>query len=157
MESKVTFKGSIIKKTHILEHPEFYYDTNLIAFLIPTDYLPKLIEFTRTNGLKDYEITIEVPPVNPTDRAKKLFFKLRDRLAEASGDTSKEYKEHLYRSCIREFHKREDGEEKDSIRFLTRRELWLSTELMTEWCYEAEANISDIIPEVSASQKEIKE
>jgi hypothetical protein len=157
MEDKIVLKGHIEKKQHVLSKPEFYEKTPMVCLIIPRDYVQGLVAFTTERPHATWEVTITPWPENITERAWNFFFALRDRVAKAQGDTSSENKDHLYRSCLAEMCSAEGQELKQSIKDLTKKELWKSTEIMYEWALEAEAYIIDLIPEYKGLKKEIKE
>lgn len=151
----IIIKGRIEKKNLILEHPELYTDTPMISFIFPREYMLGLAAYIKENGLNDYELTLAPWPIDPTIRARKFFFAMRDRLAEKTeGEgATRDYKDHLYRSCVRELDIRRNGKVLDSLKDLDKRELWNVTEIMHQWCVEAEVNMGDMIPEYNDVQR----
>ncbi|MCK5614002.1 hypothetical protein KAR91_69710 [Candidatus Pacearchaeota archaeon] len=159
MEDQIIIKAQVEKKSRVLAHPDLYTDTNMICFIVPRDYEQALINFGRTHDLSSIELTLAPWPEDVTERAHKFFFALRDRLAAVSDGekVDKEHRDSLYRNCITEFGFPKDGGGfKNSIKDLGKRELWLCTELMMDWCVEAKANVEDMKPEYKFVQKEMK-
>ena len=152
-------KGRLEKKSSILSHPDFYKDVTMLCFIVPEAYKRPLTDYYNENGIKDYqELQLAPWPLTPTERSRKLFFALRDRLAiHTEGEkTGREYKDHLYRSCVKELDIRKEGKIVNSLKDLDKRETWLLIELMVQWCMEAEADIRDLVPEYNDSQKELR-
>ena len=146
---EIKIKGTVIKKSHVLQSPDFYNDETLIILRVSNKYYNSLIAFSRENDIKDLEITLRSAAKDATERAKRFFFALRDRLAEASGDISKSYKDHLYRSCIKQLMITDgDGKLVESLRGLDRKQLHMGTEVMLDWCAQVGANIHDLLPEL---------
>ena len=156
MEDQIRIVGRLQSKSGVLSKPQFFTDVPLVILHVRKEYLSGLMNWSKAHNMNDLEIVIQERPKDITQRGKNFFFALRDRIAKASGDKSKEHKEHLYRSCIREYAS-SAGLKKESIKDLDKRELWLCTEIMYEWCIEAEAYIADLIPEYQSVQKELKE
>ena len=146
---EIKIKGRVIKKTHVLQSPELYENETLVILRVSKKYYNSLIAFSRENDITDIEITLRTAAKDATERARRFFFALRDRLAEASGDISKSYKDHLYRSCVKQLMIRDgEGKRVESIRGLDRKQLWMACEIMLDWCSQAGANIHDLLPEL---------
>lgn len=158
MEDQIIIKGRLEPKTNILKAPEMYTDTALLVFILPEAYKQPFMKYFYDHNMKDpMELTIRPWPLNKTDRATKFFFKLRDRIAEAQGDTSRENKNNLYRSAVKELGLKKEGTIINSLKDLDKTGLFLATEVLHQWAVEAEAYISDLIPEYKASQANLKE
>jgi len=159
MNKSFRVKGRLEPKSNILSHPDLYQDVTLLCFVVTEAYRGPLTAYYKENGIMNYqELQLAPWPLNPTERSRKLFFALRDRLAihtEGEG-TGREYKDHLYRSCVKELDIRKEGKIVNSIKDLDKRETWLLIELMVQWCLEAESDIRDLIPEYNESQGELK-
>jgi len=157
---RIVFHGIVEKKSRLLSHPDLYTDVDMICFRVRKEYMPGLVAYGKEHDLTDLEITLAPWPVDPTDRAKKFFFALRDRLAEKTeGEKpTRQYKDHLYRSCVREleFWNSEDNVIKQSLTGLDKRELWLVTELMHQWCVTAECDLRDLSATYESSQQYLK-
>ena len=158
MDDTIIIKGRLISKSSILAKPEFFTDTPLLVFTLPEVYKQPMMAYYETYGMKnDMELTIAPWPLNPTDRARKFFFALRDRIAEKLGDTSRENKDMLYRSAVRELDLRKEGKLISSLKDLDKTGLFMATEVLHTWAIEAECYLSDLIPEMKASQASLKE
>ena len=157
MEDEIILHCILEKKGRVLSHPDFYTDTPMLMLRIRKEYLPKLIEFSENHNINNLEITLKEWPKDITERAWNYFFALRDKVCEAQGDMSKENKDNIYRSCIRDLDFRLAGRKKDSIKELSQRELWLASEHMLEYCYEAEADMRGLVEEFREFQTENKE
>ena len=153
MEDQIILKGHIEAKHHVLSKPEFYKDTPMVCFIIPRDYVQPLVAFTTENPYASWEITLKPWSEDATERAKNLFWALRDRLAIQSGGVSptgqsdKDYKYHLYKECIKSC-----NFGKESIKDLNKKELWIMTTVMKEQCLDMDCDIRDLVPEI----KELK-
>ncbi len=160
MEEQIILRGRVEKKANILKHPKLYQDVNLICFHIRKEYIPGLVTFGQETDLKNIEITLKPWPEDVTTRAIKYFFAMRDALVlQTQGDITpdRNYKDHLYRSCIKKLDIWEDGKLVDSIKGLDKKELWQATEAMKQDCLNEGADIRNLTPEVEAIQKELKE
>ncbi len=160
MEDNIILKGRLEPKSNILSHPEFYKNTAMLCFVLPEAYKAPFMKYFIEHGMKDYqEITIKNWPLEVTERAKKLFFTIRDRVAvHTEGENvTRDYKEHLYRSCIEELGLTEKGKRVRSLKTLSKRDMHMATELMIQWAYEAEAYIADLVPEMKAVRQDLKE
>lgn len=157
MEEQIILKGHIEKKHHVLSKPDLYKDTPMVCFIIPRDYVQGLANFTEGIPCATWELTLRPWPADITTRAWNYFFAIRDRVAKVQGDTSNENKDHLYRSCLQEMCSAEGLELKQSIKDLTKKELWLSTEMMCSWALEGGAYVQDLMPEYRGIKKELRE
>ncbi len=160
MEEQIILRGRVEKKANILKHPEFYQDVNLICFHIRKEYISGLITFGQETDLKNIEITLKPWPEDVTTRAIKYFFAMRDALVlQTQGNITpdREYKTHLYRSCIKALDIWKDDVLVDSYKDLDKKGMYQATELMKQWCLDAGADIRNLTPEVEAIQKELKE
>jgi len=138
-------KGVIVNKEDVLKNPKKYFGRNLMCLEFGDEYLNALRLFSKEVNLnKPLEIVIHQWPEDPTDRAKKFFFTLRDRVCKASGDESREYKDHIYRTCVESLMSREGDGYKNSLPQLNKQELWQATEAMFRMCFEASAYIGDL-------------
>lgn len=148
MEDQIIITGRLQSKSGVLKHPKLFEDVPLVILHVRNAYMSGLKHFANTHDIRELEITIKERSKDPTERAWKFFFALRDNLAvHTEGErTGKEYKDHLYRSCVRELQIRKDGKIVDSLKDLDKREMWLVTEIMLQWCVEAECDIRDILP-----------
>jgi len=158
MDDQIIIRGRLINKNHILDKPDFFRDTSMMVFLLPEEYRIPMTEYYKNHKMEDMELTIRDWPKTPQERAKHLFFAIRDRIAidQNGPQVSREDKDHLYHSCIEELDIWHEGRKINSIKDLNKRELHVATELMIQWAYEAEVDISDLVPEVRAVRKEIK-
>jgi len=138
--NKVHFKAKILPKAWYLKEPELY--KHIIILDVDPKWWQAVTIYGKTNKdkLKAQMMTMENWDVPYDETAKKFYFAVRDRLAEASGDTSREYKNHLHQEA-----KRECGYSK-SINDLRRHELWEVTQVMIRWAEEAGADLTDLIP-----------
>ena len=158
MEDKIVIRGRLISKSSVLNKPDFFKDTPMLVFLLPEVYQQPFMKYFKEHGMKEnMELQIAPWPLEPTERAKKFFFTLRDRVAEAQGDSSRENKDMLYRSAVKELGLRKGNTIINSLKDLDRTGLFMATEIMHAWAIEAEAYITDLIPEMKASQKGLKE
>lgn len=161
MEESIKIKAILENKKHVLHNPDFFKDEPLLCFTPSEEALKALKVYFQSINYEagaPFELVLRPYPNDPTERARKFFFALRDRLAEHMGDVSKEHKDHLYRSCIREFAFLDiNYGVKDSIRNLTRYELWQVTERMMDWLADAEAYTGDLEAEYNQVKKEYKE
>ncbi|TET97704.1 MAG: hypothetical protein E3J23_08480 [Candidatus Stahlbacteria bacterium] len=138
-------KGWIVYKSDLLKSPDKYRDKNIICFEFGEEYLNTLNMFSgEIDFTKPFEVILHPWPEEITGRAKRFFFTLRDRICKASGDESKEYKEHIYQTCIESLLLRHGDGFKNSISQLNKQELWQATEIMLQWCFEADAYIGDL-------------
>ena len=144
---EIKIRGRVLKKDHVLNSPDLYKDETLIILRVSTNYYYSLVNFAKENDITNLEVSLRSTG-GKSERARRFFFALRDRLAEQSGDTSKSYKDHLYRACIRELRIFEEGMLVDSIKNLDRKQLWTATERMLDWCVQAECNLTDLLPEL---------
>lgn len=147
-EAKVlVVKGELEAKKNILNHPNHYRNKTMICLMVDKIYLDALRIFNQEVNLEsaELEVTIKEWPKDPTERAKEFFFSLRDRVCKASHDESREYKNHIYRECLKEMQFPLVGEAgyKTSIKQLDKRELWQATEKMYQWGFNAEAYMAD--------------
>ena len=78
-------KGTIINKSHILDNPDFYREEPLLILRIRQESIPGLIDLWKKSPV--VEITLEPEEKDPTERARRFFFKLRDIVCEAMGDS----------------------------------------------------------------------
>ena len=160
MEGEVILKGRIEKKTLLLNNPELYTDVPVVCLIIPKNYLPGLINFSGEVKMQSLEITLKKWPENITERAIKYFFAMRDALVLVTqGDTmpDRKYKDHLYRSCVKELDLWKEGKLISSLKDLDKRGLWAATELMRQWCLNEGVDMRVLNPHVDAIQKELKE
>lgn len=158
MEESIKIKAQILDKKEVLKNAKFYEHEPLLCFSPYADALQALRNYFKEHpigaGVK-VELLFRPYPGDPHERAKNFFFALRDRLAEKIGDTTREHKDQLYRDCIRDLEFRDiDYSVKESIRDLTRYELWQATEHMMDWLAEAEAYVSDLRAEYEDVKKE---
>ena len=158
MENQIIVKGRLEPKSNILSKPEFYSDATMLSFILPEAYKQAMLDYYHEYGFKEHmEITLRPWPQDPTDRARKFFFKLRDLLAEHMGDGSREHKDHLYRSCVRELDIRKGDMVINSLKDLDKRGLWAATELMHQWAIDAGTDLRGLVPEYDSSQRGLKE
>ncbi len=142
-------KGLIVDKRDILANPNKYKNQVLVCFSVGREYLQKLKLYRSEVDLtKPLEVKMKPWPEEITDRARRFFFELRDRVAKAQGDETRQNKDHLYRSCLLEY-----TGLKSHMSDLNKQELWQCTELMFRWSLEAEAYIGDL----QAEYHEVKE
>lgn len=157
MEKEIKIRAKLIKKHHILRAPDLYKEEPLLCLWVNPAYLNGLIAFSKITNMHNLEVVIREYINDPTERAIKFFFVLRDRVAEASGDTSKEYKSHLHHACVREFHFVDDDRNiKSSIKELNKKELWSVTEAMHRYALEANAYIGDLRAEYREIEEDIR-
>ena len=132
MEDKITVVGRLQSKTGVLEHPELFTDVPLIILHIRDAYMLGLTAWAETHDIRDLELTIREKQKDATQRAWHFFFALRDRLAKKTEgeNATRSYKEHLYRSAVRELGIRKEGKLVDSLKDLDKRETWICTELL---------------------------
>ena len=125
---RISLRGNLISKNHVLENPEAYRDRPIMIFeLSNNDYYEAARNFHREwNGKMDNLIlALGFQPVKFEERAKKLFFAVRDRLAETSGDTTRANKDSIYHGLILDCDFRTiDGRQIEHISDLTKRQLW---------------------------------
>lgn len=158
MEDHLLLKGRLEPKSNILSHPDMYEDVTLLCFVVSEAYKGPLRAYYTEQGIKEYqELMLSPWPLNPTERGRKFFFKLRDVLAEKMGDMSRQHKDHLYRSCVRELDLRKEGKIINSLKDLDKRGLWMATEVLHGWAVEAGADLRGLIPEYTESQKGLRE
>ena len=161
MEEQIIIKGRLEPKTNVLSKPEFYQETTMLCFIVPDTYKQALLSYYQEHGMKvSMELTIRPWPEDITTRAIKYFFAMRDALVlQTQGDITpdRKYKDHLYRSCVKELDIRKEGKVVDSLKDLDKRGLWAATELMRQHCLEEGADIRALIPHVDAVQQELKE
>lgn len=157
MGDQIILKGRLEPKSNIISKPEFYSDTSMLCFIIPEAYKVPFLAYYKEHGmLEAMELTVKPWPLDPQERAKRFFFKLRDRVAEQQGDTGRENRDNLYRSAVRSLDLKKEGKLIQSLKDLDKRGLWLATEKMHEYAIEAECYLGDLIPEMKASQQELK-
>ena len=147
METKrVYFKAKIIKRKDYLDNPESYQ--NVICLQVEPRWWQSVYNYGKINQreLHDQMVSFENWKLDPSEDAIHFYFKVRDRLAEASGELSREYKDHLHKEAKKEcgFYDREGHLR--SLRGMNRHELWELTDLMLRWAEEAEAYLDDLRP-----------
>ena len=152
MSDMIRVMGAVQSKSGVLSHPDFFTDTPLIILRVHKDYLQSLVEWSKEHNIKELEIEIRERPVEVQERAKRFFFAVRDKIAiKTEGENAtRKYKDHLYRSCIKELGIVENGKIVNSLKTLSRRDLHMATELILQWAVEAECDISDLVPEMKA-------
>ena len=134
----------------------------VIILGIDTNWYQNVVNFTKMHpkALMDLMVTFEEWNYEPTEDAKKFYFKVRDRIVQAQdGALTKEAKDHLHHSCLFELgFPDENVEPKTSIKQLTRNELWMATNLMVRWAEQtADCYIDDLMPEYKDAQGGLKD
>lgn len=138
-------KGTIVNKEDVLKNPQKYAGRNLMCLEFGDEYLNALLMFGKEVDLnKPLEVILHPWPEDPTDRAKRFFFTLRDRVCKASGDESKDYKDHIYRVCLESLMMEFGDSFKNSLSQLNKQELWQATEAMFRMCFDADAYVGDL-------------
>lgn len=137
----IHFKAGIISRKEYNEHPEEYH--RVIILNIDTPWYQAVINYGKENKAKLHEqmVSLENWDIPFEEQAKSFYFLVRDRLAQTSGDTSREYKNHLHRQA-----KEECGFHDRSLNNLRKHELWELTQLMIRWSEEAESYLVDLMP-----------
>ena len=154
MEEKIILHCYVEKKRNVLAKPNLYTDSPLICLMVKREYYEGLMSYAKDHDMSDLEVTLSPWPKDQTERARKLFFAVRDALAKVSGDTTKEYKDHLYRACLEDMCLAEGQEIKNSITDLNKRELWLTTNLMWENAVNEGADLRHLQVDYKVNQGE---
>jgi hypothetical protein len=149
--NKISFHGSVIPLKKILENPKFWSDRNLICFAVRDAWWESVKTYGREHRdeLNSQRVTLEKFSGDWSEEAFRLFHLVRDRICEASGDTSRQYKEH-----IKDILKKEVSGER-SIKDFTRKEMWLVTNKAIDMALEADADIRDFKAEFSELYREV--
>ena len=144
--NKVFFKAKIIKRKDLQEHPEKY--THVLCLEVDPDWWYAVVHYGKLNkdSLDKVAVKIENWEAGFSRQAQNFYFEVRDRLAEAMGDTSREHKNHLHKEAKKECGLYDEYGFLKSLFNLNKRELWLLTELMLRWAEEAGAYVEDLIP-----------
>lgn len=154
MEEKIIIHCYVEKKKNVLSKPDLYTDSPMICLMVKKEYYKGLLAYSRDHDMGDLEVTLSPWPEDVTDRARKFFFAVRDALAKASGDSTKKYKDHLYRSCLADMCLAEGQEIKNSLTDLNKRELWLATNLMWENAVNCGADLRHLQVDYKVNQGE---
>lgn len=142
----VTIKGDILSKKVVLDNPETYRDKKLLIVEIDDGFVSTLLEWvSNKDNLTNVSCTLDNWGTDWSSKAKKYFYFLRDRLAQAQGDTTREAKDLLKAHCLVELDAREaNGDIKKSFSRLTKKELWEATQIMERWVDEAGGYKADL-------------
>lgn len=157
MEEQIIVQGALESKQRVLTHVNFYNDVPLVILRVRKEYFAGLMNWAKTHDIKELEITIREKQKDITERAKRFFFTLRDRIAKHQGDTSRENKDNLYRSAVKELDLWKKGHIISSLKDLDKRGMFMATEVLHRYAIESEAYIGDLIPDYTEIQKGLKE
>lgn len=136
----ISFCGSVIPLQKILDNPEFWKGRNMICFAVRDAWWDAVKDYGKEHRdeLNSQRVTLERFSGDWSDGAFKLFHAIRDRICEASGDTSRQYKEHIKHELKKEV------DANKSIKAYTRKEMWLVTNKAIDMALESEADIRDL-------------
>lgn len=156
---RISLRGRLLSKKDVLENPERYKDRHVMIFeLRDENYYTAARQFHKEwHGKMDkLVLALGFMPERFEDRAKNLFFAMRDELCNQMGDTSRANKDAVYHGLILgcEF-RTVDGRVIESIKELDKRQLWeliQSTERElneTNETYEYRPQINDMARDYS--------
>lgn len=138
--NRLSLRGKLLNKSHVLEHPEQYQNRQIMIFeLRNEDYYKAAKQFySEWQGKMDnLVLALGFMPERFEERAKNLFFAMRDELCNQMGDTSRDNKDAVYHGLILgcEF-RTVDGRVIESIKELDKKQLW-------ELCMHTERELNE--------------
>lgn len=147
----VSFCGAVVPMKEILEKPEFWQKQNLICFAVRDAWWDSVKDYGKEHReeLKSQRVTLEAFSGDWSEGAFKLFHAIRDRICEASGDTSRQYKEHIKHILKKEV------DEVRSVKDYTRKELWLVTNKAIDMAFETDADVRDLIGDFTELYRDV--
>ena len=139
----ISVSAAIIPLKDILDRPEFWSRRNIICFAVRDAWWEALKDYGREHKdeLNTQRLTLEKFSGDWSEAAFRLFHAIRDRICEASGDTSRDYKEHI------KYELKSQIGLKKSLKTYTKQELWLITNKALDWALEAGADVRDLLAE----------
>jgi hypothetical protein len=143
---RLSIKVQVVKTNDVLADPEKYRNENLMIFKTGSRSMAHARRYAAHNiGNMTTQRMILMPESDEwTEQAKNFMFEVRDRLAVAQEDSSKQHKESLYRSAKKDCgFVWPDGKLK-SIYDLNKREVWELTRQLMIWAQEAGAYLDDM-------------
>jgi len=156
---KISLRGKLASKKHVLDNPELYRNRPIIVFEVRNEeYLEAARKFAaQWKGQMDkLVLALGFMPERFEDRAKNLFFAMRDELVAMMGDTSRANKDAVYHGLILNCDFRTaDGRQIESIKELDKKQLWeliQETEREmneTNYTYEYGPQINDLARDYS--------
>jgi hypothetical protein len=152
----VTFRAEVLRTKDVLANPEAFEGLPILVIQTTPGYLSHLRSYAKLHSLKNAQVTMREMPTEWTERAKNFMFMVRDKVAVASGEDSKEYRIHLYMSAKEEcgFFNLENGVKRvKSIKELTRDDLTKLTDLFLDWAEAAGVDRQQFAEE----QRELRE
>lgn len=152
MGEEVSVQARVVPTRIVLGDPWKFQGRPLVCFETSERHLAALRKFAAENNMDDIMITFH-PGKTWTERAKHFLFLVRDRLAAAAGETTREYKEHLYKQAKREAGLAKDGES-ISLNDMSREQVWQLTNLMLDWAEKAGVDQSDFRGHLEGLKKE---
>ena len=136
-------------KAEILNTTESEKANHVVRLMIHDHWYETLRAFYRENAAdtKSWRLTIEPWGKSASEGAVRLFYELRDRICEASGDTSKEYKDHVKRTLKNSYGVVLKNGNLKSLTAYSVGELSRLLDGAFLMAYEAEADVRDLEPE----------
>ena len=135
----VTFRAEVISKRDVLDNPDEFRDAPILVIQTTQGFLTHLRSYAKVHNTKNMQVTMREMPADWTERAKNFMFMVRDLVAKAAGEDSKEYRQHLYKSAKHDcgFFTLENGVKTFwSLKDLSREDLVGLTDLFLDWAVD---------------------
>lgn len=143
---RLSLRAEVIRVDDVLSDPEKFRGENIIIFRLSARAMAAARKYAKYQGakLRSQRLTMVPESDEWTERAKNFMFEVRDRIAAAMEDSTKQHKEHLYDSAKRDCgFVWPDGKTK-SLYDLTRLQVWELTRYLKDMAYEAGAFMGDL-------------
>jgi len=151
---RISLRGKLLNKSHVLDNPEQYRNRHVVIFeLANDDYYDATKQFYKEWHKQMDRLILTLGFQSPSfeERARKLFFAMRDRLCETTGDTTRANKDAVYHGLILDCDFRTmDGRQIEHINELDKKQLWELIQRTeresneTEHTYEFKPLVNDI-------------
>lgn len=152
MAVKCSVKARFVNKKDVLENPAKYKNSKIVVLEVFGQYIDSMTHYYTTNvHTKDENKIQRVEFINWEDswseEAKNYMFHLRDKLAKAQGDATKENKDHLYKSAKQTAGLLDNSGNIKSVDDMNREEMMILINQFLDWLQEAEEPMEDILPQ----------
>jgi len=141
---RISLRGKLISKKDVLDNPEEYRDQKIMVFLLANEdhyEAAKQFHLEWKSRMGNLIMAMGFQDAKFEERARKLFFAMRDRLAEISGDTTRSNKDAIYHGIMERCEFRTmDGRPIEHINELTKKQLWEAVQMEKRIMDEEEFN-----------------
>ena len=148
MPDEVKISARAVPVRIVLKDPWKFEGRPIIVLETTPTYLHAMRKFAADHDMTNLSVTFAEYPAAWTERARNFMFMVRDKLAEAAHETSREYKEHLYAMA-----KRECGLKDMHLADMSREEVSRLINQFMDWAAEAEVDQTGFAEELKALEE----